>query len=239
MLESKRYVVVSIKSTGEGNTFEGDLSTYGNVDSYGDVCEPGCFDDSIKLKGSKFPLLWQHNASEPIGHLIVESTEPTLKIKGDINLDVARGKEAYSLLKRGDIQGLSIGYVPVDYYYDDDGIRRLLKLDLKEGSVVTFPANELAAVAAVKKGGRMARKRFGKLATALKLSDEETDEVIAELEEYIDEVIAEVLDEEKRKKSKEEESEPEDEKIEEEDEDLKAMKSAFSEVNRLYKRAKI
>lgn len=141
---------VKAQTSDEEGTFDGVLSTYGNLDLVGDICEKGCFDDSLKAHGTKFPLLYQHNYDEPIGSFDVVSADDALRIKGHINMETQRGRETYALLKAGDISGLSIGYsIPEGgYHWDDDGIRHLLKVDLREGSVVTFPANPLATATA-------------------------------------------------------------------------------------------
>lgn len=150
MTESKSRRYLEIKSAGEEGTFEGILSTYGNIDSVGDVCESHCFDKTVAIRGKTRPLLWQHNPDEPIGQMEIVGTESALTIKARINREVGRGREAYALLKSGDISGLSIGYSVDEYEYDSDGIRHLLSVDLYEGSVVTFPANEKAVVTSVK-----------------------------------------------------------------------------------------
>lgn len=149
-----------VKAAPEGTEgeFSGVLSTYGNIDLVGDICEPGCFDEALKAHGPKYPLLYQHNADEPIGSFDVVSSDGALTVKGRINMGTQKGREAYALLKAGDIDGLSIGYsVPEDgYRWDDDGVRHLLKVDLREGSIVTFPANPLATAQAKSIMGRMA-----------------------------------------------------------------------------------
>ena len=136
--------MVEVKAGQEDGTFSGLLSTYGNLDAVGDICEKGCFDRTIRERGIKRPLLWQHDQSQPIGSFIVSSADDALSIEGRFNMDVARGREAYALLKAQDIDGLSIGYIARDYDYDSQGVRHLKDVDLLEGSLVTIPANDLA-----------------------------------------------------------------------------------------------
>jgi hypothetical protein len=51
------------------------------------------------------------------------------------------------------MKGLSIGYKPVTYDFDENtGVRYLREVDLFEVSLVTFPANEEAQVTVVKSG---------------------------------------------------------------------------------------
>lgn len=172
--------VKSDDSTAEG-TFSGILSTYGNVDGVGDICEPGCFDKSV-LQNPKMPLLWQHDAKEPIGSFEVVSTEGALRIAGRINLGVSRGREAHALLKAGDIRGLSIGYAVKLADYDAQGIRHLKEVILDEGSLVTFPANQLAMVTEAK-ALEVSEMDIDEIRDALSsLTDEQRDEILKQLQ---------------------------------------------------------
>ena len=130
-------------------TFEGYASVFGNIDEQGDIVDKGAFAKTIQENG-KVPLIWQHKPQEPIGvSLSLIEDSRGLKIQGQLNLDVVRGREAYSLLKQGAIRGLSIGYDVVKKTADN-GVRRLKELRLWEISLVTFPANTQAIVVSVK-----------------------------------------------------------------------------------------
>jgi len=144
MLEHKHLSGAELKFDDTLGTFEGVLSTYGNRDNVGDVCVAGCFDESVRNKGNKRPLLWSHNWNEPIGTITITGTKKDLSVSGSFNMEVQRAKEAYALLKRGDVTGMSIGYITEDYKFEKDGTRKLTKVDLWEGSIVTFPANPQA-----------------------------------------------------------------------------------------------
>lgn len=142
-------------------TFEGYGSIFGNKDSYGDVVMPGAFVDSLSTMGMPV-MLWQHDADDPIG-IYTECYEDDkgLYVKGQINLDVQQGKEAYSLLKQGAIKGMSIGYLCKQRENDETtGVTFLKKIDLYEISIVTFPANRLANVTAVKGMGHETIRDF-------------------------------------------------------------------------------
>lgn len=136
--------IKAASDTDEGR-FDGILSTYGNVDRVGDICEKGCFDGSVADR-PRFPLLWQHDEKEPIGSFEVVETDPALRIAGRINLKTSRGRDAHALLLAGDVTGLSIGYVASKADYDDQGVRHLKEVELIEGSLVTVPANPMATV---------------------------------------------------------------------------------------------
>lgn len=190
MGRSQEYTI-QIKASSaerEEGAFEGDLSVYGNIDDVGDIVEPGFFDKTLASR-THFPLLWQHDMTQPIGSFDVVSADgPSLRIDGKFNMGVAKGREAYELLKAGDIDGLSIGYTVDDYRYDNTGIRHLLDGELYEGSLVTFPANRLARAQAKQRLSIMERKsKYAGLKFLEKMTDEEREAALAELDAMVEE----------------------------------------------------
>lgn len=145
-----------VKSLDDSGTFSGYASVFDNEDSYGDIVVSGAFSNSIKAledSGKKLPILWQHDPSQPIGVFEeLKEDERGLHVKGRLLVDeVRQAKEAYALMKAGALDGLSIGYRTNKADLNlDTGIRRLLDVDLKESSIVTFPANEESRIEAVK-----------------------------------------------------------------------------------------
>jgi len=148
-------------------TFEGYGSVFNVEDSYSDVVMRGAFVNSIK---AAMPvMLWQHNQDQPIG-VWTEAREDSngLYLKGELNLDVQAGREAYSLLKQKAIKGLSIGFRTEEEEIDrSKGIRKLKKVDLLEVSLVTFPANKYANVMGWKTGTPQTEREFEKLLRAI------------------------------------------------------------------------
>jgi len=152
----------------EQMTFSGYGSVFGNVDSYGDVIEPGAFRKSIsaaKKTGNWPAMLSQHGGwgasaddMTPIGIWtdMVED-EKGLLMTGKL-AKTARGLEAYELLKmtpRPGLNGLSIGYFPRKFTQGSkpgEPNRILQEVDLVEVSLVTFPANPKALIGSVKSG---------------------------------------------------------------------------------------
>lgn len=150
----------------EGMTFEGYGAVFGNVDSYGDVIQPGAFADTLaaaQKSGSWPAMLLQHGGwgmgaedMTPIGIWTGLSEDGIgLKVQGKF-ADTVRGREAYALLKmspRPAIDGLSIGYIAKEWTQrskPEEPRRTLKKVDLMEVSLVTFPANGKARVSSVK-----------------------------------------------------------------------------------------
>lgn len=140
---------IEVKEVKDDGTFEGYASVYKNVDLANEVVEPGAFKRTLDHKENTITLLWQHDTKQPIGIGVISDSDRGLKINGQLNLDVEKGREAHSLLKQKAIKGLSIGYDVVKDKWDK-GVRYLKELKLWEVSVVTFPCNQLASVTSVK-----------------------------------------------------------------------------------------
>lgn len=149
-----RSFVLELKAADDG-TVEGYGSVFDVVDNYDDVIAKGAFKaslDSHKAAGTMPAMLWQHDASQPIG-IWTEMVEDSkgLRIKGMLALETTKGKEVHALLKLGALNGLSIGFMSKQWGYDrDTDVRTLTEVDLWEVSLVTFPANQKARVTNVK-----------------------------------------------------------------------------------------
>jgi uncharacterized protein len=156
--ELKRSEPVELKFAGAG---EGVITGYGSVfghkDAHGDTVVQGAFSASLaahKAAGTMPAMLWQHDGAEPIG-VWEEVTEDArgLRVKGRLNLETTRGREALSLLKQGALNGLSIGFLVPDGGAKLDrhtGERTVTEIDLWEVSLVTFPSNGKARLLSVR-----------------------------------------------------------------------------------------
>lgn len=157
----RKQIAFKADVVNDDGTFSGYGSVFGNVDSYREIVAPGAFAESLKAiaaSGDPLPALWQHKSSEPIGgYDILAEDSRGLKVEGFLLKDqIARAAEAYALMKRRVVKGLSIGYyVLEDSWNEKDRIRTLIKLDLREISIVTFPANEEAQIDSVKSLGHI------------------------------------------------------------------------------------
>lgn len=144
-----------VKAT-DDNTFEGYASVFRNVDSYGDVIEPGAFTKTIQERGHRVKVLWQHNPMIPIGKAIhIEEDNHGLFVKAKVS-NTPEGKNAMTLIKDGVVDELSIGYQTVkDEWDDENGVRRLKEVKLFEVSPVTFAANDQAVITGAKWDNRL------------------------------------------------------------------------------------
>lgn len=142
-------VPLEIKEVNEDGTFSGYAAIFGNVDLDGEVIERGAFKEIIKNDDGKVVVLWQHKQQEPIGVADVREDGKGLAFEGSLVLEDATARKARAHMISKSVRGMSIGF---DVLKDEirDGIRYLKELKLWEISLVTFGANPVAGVDAVK-----------------------------------------------------------------------------------------
>lgn len=159
-LETKLFDMQEM-SVGETGTFTGYASVFGIRDLQGDIVERGAFAETIRETDGRVPILDGHDPRVEIGmtSAMVEDARG-LRFAGQLYIDsddprndVPDARRAYVRMKRraemGKPLGVSIGYRPRAQVPDRQG-RRLTAIDLKEISLVTFPANPAAMVLGVK-----------------------------------------------------------------------------------------
>lgn len=157
------HAAFSIKAAGQDDglgegVFTGYASVFGNVDSYGDIVQPGAFKDSLdawRAKGDPIPLLWGHDMYDPfsnLGHIdpneAVED-EKGLLVRGQLDLSNPKAAQVFKMLKGRRVTDMSFAYHVLEEAKKADG-NHLLKLDLLEASVVPIGANSETDILAVK-----------------------------------------------------------------------------------------
>ena len=144
----KRFKLQDTTIDGDGS-FEGYASVFDVTDSDGDIIQKGAFSKAVQLMhdGTTRPkMCWQHNWWELIGTWKeMAEDDKGLKVKGQLFLDLERGREAHILMKAGEIDSMSIGFDPIvaEKIKTGDLIK---EVDLWEVSLVTFPANDQATI---------------------------------------------------------------------------------------------
>lgn len=171
-----RVKVTDVDADGGGEgEFTALVSVFGNVDSYGDVVQPGAFDRTLKewsASGYPIPVYWGHNLSDPdynIGHVVeAVETDRGLQVRAQLDMDSPKAPQVYRLLKGGRVKEFSFGYSVRDAGWgekDDREVYELRDIDLYEVSVVPVganPATELQTVKAhAERTGRAARALEG------------------------------------------------------------------------------
>lgn len=128
------------------------IATTPKLDSYDDIIAAGAFRDSILTRGVTGPsgikLLAQHNSDQPIGNWkTLEYVGDKLVVEGQLDLQDKNGKEYHQYLVTDKVGCLSVGFRTVERTYNEDTwVRTITKGDLREISIVTFPANEEAII---------------------------------------------------------------------------------------------
>lgn len=148
-----KYAPVALDTVSDEGVFSGYASIFNTVDLGRDVVAQGAFSKCLKrVKPLSVKMLYQHNPAEPIGiwERIYEDHKG-LYVQGRLLSDIRRGGEVLSLIRKGALDGLSIGFKTLRSRPMNKGaVRLILELDLYEISIVTFPMHRDARVQMVK-----------------------------------------------------------------------------------------
>ena len=153
---NRAYSILNVKGQTEDDGFvyvEGIASTP-TTDRQGDSVDP---------MGAKFaapmPLLWQHDAQKPVGHMtFAQPTKTGIPFKAQIPKVTEPGTlkdrvdEAIQSLKYGLVSAVSIGFRIMEDGYEvmKGGGYRINSWEWMELSLVTIPANSEALISQVK-----------------------------------------------------------------------------------------
>jgi HK97 family phage prohead protease len=139
---------LELKVDQQTRRLSGYASVFGNVDATNDVVLPGAFVESLTRRMPK--MLYQHDSDDLIGVWDTAREDANgLYVEG-VLAATPLGDEVYTLAKMGALDSMSIGYAPMEFEWNDKGVRLLKKVELWEVSLVTFPANEKATITGVK-----------------------------------------------------------------------------------------
>jgi HK97 family phage prohead protease len=145
---NRAYSLLAIKQVDEDARVITGMATTPTPDRIDDVMEP----DGAQFK-LPLPLLWQHDSRQPIGHVTKAKVskagiEIVAKIAKGVTAEIDR---AWALIKAGLVQGLSIGFQPIETaFIDKTNGMRFIKWDWLELSAVTIAANSEATIATIK-----------------------------------------------------------------------------------------
>jgi HK97 family phage prohead protease len=165
-------LAMKLVDNAENGLVEGYAATFSGLDLHHDTIVPGAFADSIgehRAAGTAPAMLWNHRPAEPIGRWTAMGEDARgLRVRGQINLETTRGREAYAHVKAGDVDGLSIGYQvpPGGQRHNRDGSRALTKIRLHEVSVASVPSDPRARLTSVKSAVEV--KSFAELESVLR-----------------------------------------------------------------------
>lgn len=147
---------IGVKATsakGAGNRLSGYASIKNEADAVGDVVLDGAYGDIQEFVRTGFVAVGHDHSAPPVGFVTearedskglfvtmeFHSTQPAQEAKTVALERLAAGKQV----------GLSIGYLPVDWSFENRGgqrVRLLKAIELKEFSLVSLPAAKGAAI---------------------------------------------------------------------------------------------
>lgn len=156
----KKAFGFSAEQVEQDGEFVGYASTvHGEPDAYGDIVLPGAFEKTLARHAAERSMpvmLFGHKADElPIGDWVdMAEDDKGLRVRGRLDLDDPESARVHRALKKGRVNGLSIGYaIPaggIEPDPDREGVYFLKEIDLREVSIVNWPANRSAMVDNVK-----------------------------------------------------------------------------------------
>lgn len=148
----RAYSVLQVRSVDESQRVIEGIATTPTPDRYGDIVDP---------MGAKYqlpmPLLWQHQASKPVGH--VEFAAPNadgIPFKARVMKTDEPGAvkdrldEAWQSVKMGLVRAVSIGFSPLKWEFMKEGGVQFNEWEWLELSLVTIPANSEATISQIR-----------------------------------------------------------------------------------------
>lgn len=135
----------------EARVFSGYASVFGGVDSYGDTIEAGAYKNTLLNRERPIQMRWNHYGPVIGKWTALGEDEKGLYVEGELTPGHSVAEDAYSLLKHGAVNGLSIGYrIPEGGASQKNDVRVLSEIDLFEISIVESPADLAATIGDVK-----------------------------------------------------------------------------------------
>ena len=156
MAQPERAFEVRAIEDGEPGQIEGLSSVFGVLDSHETIFDQGAFKKTIKDRGGKVPMVWMHESSTPIGLASLEEDDKGLRFVGQLDLDVQRGAEVYSGIKKGYITEMSHSFKEIKskMVKDETGreVKHFKEVKIFEISPVTtnFASNSEAVITGVR-----------------------------------------------------------------------------------------
>lgn len=146
---------LDLRSASDGQTIAGYAAVFGAAAEIGgqfrEIVAPGAFQGTI---AGDVRALIDHDSGRVIGR----TTAGTLRLaEDDVGLaveidlpDTQDGRDLATLIARGDISGMSFGFIVTRQLWDETGdipVRTIQAVDLREVSAVAFPAYDDTSLA--------------------------------------------------------------------------------------------
>ena len=148
-MERKQFEIKAVRE--DQNLYvEGYAAVFANVDSYSDRIQKGAFVNTINgTNRDRIAFCKDHDLRDVIGVIVdLREDEKGLWFRAKIS-KTRDGKDVEILLEDGALKEFSIGYITKAYdWNEEEGIRTLTEIELREISLVTRAANDQAKVTA-------------------------------------------------------------------------------------------
>src|SRR5690625_127765 len=147
-----KFIPAKVKDVDPSSmTVAGYFSVFGNIDSDGDIIEPGAFKRTIAERGpsgsNRIMHLWQHNPTMPLGKpKELKEDETGLYFVTQLT-DTGYGQDAIKLYRDEVLSEHSIGFEVINSHPEEREGKSVTVLDelrLWEGSSVTWGAHDMA-----------------------------------------------------------------------------------------------
>jgi HK97 family phage prohead protease len=139
---------LEIRSEGDGMTLRGYAAIFNSPSQplpFTETIEPGAFRDSLKSRND-IKLLWNHETGTVLGSTragTLRVTEDATGLLIEANLpDTQAGRDAATLIKRGDVNAFSFGFRVANGgdTWTNSNERVLKRVNIHEVSIVSWPA---------------------------------------------------------------------------------------------------
>jgi len=138
-----------IRATTDEGIIEGYIAVWDTVDSYGSMFQRGAFTKTLRERGSRIKVLWNHQ-QEVIGTPIeLREDDRGVFFRGQLVLSVPKARETFELIKAAAIDTFSFGFRAVKDKWVNN-LRVITEVMLMEVSPVIFEANSEAVITGVR-----------------------------------------------------------------------------------------
>ena len=151
-LKFKSFKIENHKAGTDGSLIiKGYGAIFGNIDSYGDIINPGAFTKTLQERKDRIAFCEQHDIYNPIGK-ILDIKEDSTGLWLQVKISAAE-QDIQTKIKEDILKEMSIGYRTINAMagtVDGKDVTYLNEIMLYEISLVTIAANPLAVITDMK-----------------------------------------------------------------------------------------
>ncbi|WP_411390701.1 HK97 family phage prohead protease [Pseudomonas sp. MPB23] len=145
---------IKFDSGGKVGVFEGYASVFDVIDSDGDIILPGAFKKALSTQSRQVGMFFNHQTyGLPVGKWqSLEEDSKGLIVRGELTPGLSISNDLRAAMEHKTVEGMSVGFTVMKDDFDMIATGRAFKsvAALREISICTFPANELATIESMK-----------------------------------------------------------------------------------------